>query len=98
MSLEINKNPFTVSGVNAQALGAQNAKVGSIQPASEQIERVAVTQAKGNEDTKVAFGVGKYGDGSITSNNGYGLAFGTESTGIQGSSAGDCGRNLNLVA
>lgn len=96
MSLDsINKvNPFMVGGVGPQAQGA---KIGAVQAAGEQSEKIASMQATGADDTKLA-GVSKYGDGSITSSNGYGLAFGAESTGVQGSGATECGRSLNLVA
>ena len=98
MSLDsINKvNPFMVGGVGPQAQGA---KIGAVQAAGEQSEKIASMQASKQDDTKLAFtGVSKYSDSSITSSSGYGLAFGAESTGVQGSGASECGRNLNLVA
>ena len=97
MSLDAikNVNPY-VGGVNAQVQGA---KIGSLQATGEPKEKIASMQAKGQDDTKLAFtGVSKYSDSSITSSSGYGLAFGAESTGIQGAGASECGRNLNLVA
>ena len=83
-----------MGGVNAQEWGT---KIGAVQAAGEQKEKIASMQANRDDDTKLA-GVGRYGDGSITGTNGYGLAFGAESTGIQGAGATECGHNLNLVA
>ncbi|MBR2386093.1 hypothetical protein IKA92_02205 [bacterium] len=89
MSLEIkNVNPY-VGG----------AKVATVQAAGESKEKIASMHASKQDDTKLAFtGVSKYADSSITSSSGYGLAFGAESTGVQGSGASECGRSLNLVA
>lgn len=89
MSLEIQKtNPY-VGGVN----------LATVQAAGESKEKIASMQANKQDDTKLAFtGKSKYSDSSITSSSGYGLAFGAESTGVQGAGASECGRNLNLVA
>ena len=74
-------------------------KVATTQATGETETRVATTQAHaGNTDTRVAFGTEKYGESSIAGSNGYGLAFGAESTGVQGSGASYCGNSLNLGA
>ncbi len=71
----------------SNGLGAAEPKVGGYVP-QENFQAVNT----GNNP----FGTSRYADGSLDGKNGYGLAFGAESTGVHGNSEA-VGKRLQLV-